>query len=290
MKNLAGKTAFITGGASGMGLAMARSFSASGMKVVIADIEANVLNSALEEFAQSNAEVVGFEVDVTDRAAMREAADFTESTFGKVHVLVNNAGVAVGGNIDSMSYKDWDWVMGVNLDGVINGVQTFVSRIKSHGEGGHIVNTASMAGLMPVPGLSVYNTSKFAVVGMSEALRVDLADARIGVSVLCPGVVNTNIFESGRNRPQQLQAETDTAAGLLNTNLPESERAARLEAMLETSLDAAAVGDMVLHAIQTDEFYIFTHPQFGSIIASRGEEMADSIKRWQTYRAEHDID
>ena len=171
MQDVAGKVAFVTGGASGMGLAMARSFSAAGMKVVIADIEQAALDAVADEFAASNADVLALQLDVTDRAAMQRAAEATIDAFGKVHVVCNNAGVAVGGGVDAMSYEDWDWVMNVNLDGVVNGVQTFVDLIKSHGEGGHFVNTASMAGHLAFGGLGVYNTTKFAVVGMSEAMR-----------------------------------------------------------------------------------------------------------------------
>jgi len=155
MRDVTGKVAFITGGASGMGLAMARSFAAAGMKVAIADIEQDALDRVKAEFDASNAEVITLQVDVTDRAAMEAAADATEAAFDKVHVLVNNAGVAVGGSLDQMSYEDWDWVMGVNLDGVVNGLQAFVQRIKAHGEGGHVVNTASLAGHFAIPGLGV---------------------------------------------------------------------------------------------------------------------------------------
>jgi len=229
MKDVAGKVAFITGGASGMGLAMARSFSAAGMKVAIADIEQSALDRVKAEFAKTNAEVITLKVDVTDRDAMERAAQATEAAFGKVHVVCNNAGVAVGGALDAMTYKDWDWVMGVNLAGVINGVQTFVNRIKAHGEGGHFVNTASMAGQMAIPGLGVYNTTKYAVVGMSETMRADLAPYNIGVSVLCPGVVSTSIFNSGRNRPEDLQTETDTASLVLNADASDEQRAARMQ-------------------------------------------------------------
>ena len=155
MKDVEGKVAFITGGASGMGLAMARSFAKAGMKVVVVDVEDAALARVRSEFAGSNA-FLALKVDVTDRAAMAAAADATERAFGKVHVVCNNAGVAVGGTIDQMTYKDWDWVMGVNLQGVINGVQTFIERMKKHGEGGHFVNTASMAGQIAIGGLSVY--------------------------------------------------------------------------------------------------------------------------------------
>ncbi|HEY6599551.1 MAG TPA: SDR family NAD(P)-dependent oxidoreductase [Pseudomonadales bacterium] len=289
MDNVTGKVAFITGGASGMGLAMARSFSAAGMKVAIADIEQDALDRVKAEFAKSNAKVITLKVDVTDRDAMERAAKETEAAFGKVHVVVNNAGVAVGGGIDAMSYKDWDWVMGVNLQGVINGVQTFVERIKSHGEGGHIVNTASMAGHLAFPGLGVYNTTKFAVVGLSEALRADLAAHKIGVSVLCPGVVTTNIFNSGRNRPEDLQADTDTASLALTADVSDTERTARLQQIMQGALDPAVVGDMVLAAIQANDEYIFTHPELKPLVESRSEAIGTSFERWAKYRKDHGV-
>jgi len=289
MKDLAGKVAFVTGGASGMGLAMVRAFAAAGMKVAVADIEQKALDAVAAEFAGSNTELITLKVDVTDREAMSRAADATEAAFGKVHVVCNNAGVAVGGSIEQMSYADWDWVMKVNVDGVINGVQTFVNRILAHGEGGHIVNTASMAGHMPVPGLSVYNTSKFAVVGLSEAIRMDLAPHGIGVSVLCPGVVRTNIFDSGRNRPAELAAATDTAGAVLAADVPEAERAERISQLLASALDPAVVGDMVVHAIQTDELYIFTHPEIKQFTEARAAEMDESFARWSAYRHQHGV-
>lgn len=289
MKDVAGKVAFITGGASGMGLAMARSFSAAGMKIAIADIEQRALDAVAAEFASSNADVITLQLDVTDRDAMEQAAEATEKAFGKVHVVCNNAGVAVGGAVDDMSYKDWDWVIGVNLGGVVNGVETFTRRIEAHGEGGHIVNTASMAGHIAIPGLSVYTTTKYAVVGMSESIRQDLATKNIGVSVLCPGVVRTNIFDSGRNRPSELTGDQDTASNLLVSNLPEAERDSRISELLANALDPSVVGDMVLHAIVNDEFYIFTHPEIKAATDARSAEMAASYARWEDYRKEHGI-
>lgn len=289
MRDLAGKVAFVTGGASGMGLAMVRSFVGAGMKVAVADIEEAALDRVAAEFAGSNSRVITIPLDVTDRTAMERAAERTEEAFGRVNVVCNNAGVAVGGPVDEMGYADWDWVLGVNLSGVVNGVQTFLRRMEAHGEGGHFVNTASMAGHIPVPGLSVYNTSKFAVVGLSEAMRADLTAKGIGVSVLCPGVVRTNIFDSGRNRPARLAGDRDTASLLLAADVPEEEREARLQAMLDNALDAAVVGDMVVHAIQHDEFYIFTHPEFQPATDARHAEMAASYERWSRYRQEHGI-
>ena len=287
MKDVSGKVAFVTGGASGMGLAMARAFAAAGMKVAIADIEEEALASAMQGFATSNADVIALPLDVTDRDAMERAATETERAFGKVHVVCNNAGVAVGGPVDQMSYRDWDWVLSVNVDGVVNGVQTFVNRMKAHGEGGHFVNTASMAGHMAVPGLSVYNTSKFAVVGLSEAMRLDLTSHGIGVSVLCPGVVRTNIFDSGRNRPHDLSVDEDTASAVLTSDVPPERRGERIADLLANALDPAVVGDMVLHAILNDEFYIFTHPEIQQFTDARAEEINKAFGRWASYRYEH---
>ena len=289
MKDVSGKVAFITGGASGMGLAMARSFSAAGMKVAIADIEQGALDRVIAEFKKTNAKVIGLKVDVTNRDAMEKAARDTIAAFGKVHVVCNNAGVAVGGPVDAMTYKDWDWVMRVNLDGVVNGVQTFVERIKSHGEGGHFVNTASMAGHLAIPGLGVYNTTKFAVVGLSDTMRADLAPHNIGVSVLCPGVVSTNIFNSGRNRPEDLKGETDTASLVLTADANDAERAARMQQIMAGALDPAVVGDMVLAAIQANDPYIFTHPELKAMVDERSAAINASFARWAQYRKDHGV-
>ena len=289
MRDITGKVAFITGGASGMGLAMARSFAAAGMKVAIADVEQAALDRVKAEFDARPAEVITLRVDVTDRAAMEAAADATEAAFDKVHVLVNNAGVAVGGSLDQMSYEDWDWVMGVNLDGVVNGLQAFLQRIKAHGEGGHVVNTAALAGHFAIPGLGIYTATKYAVVGISETLRADLKQHNIGVSVLCPGVVNTNIFDSGRNRPSHLQGETDTAQMVLSEDLAEPEREQRMAEMMARALDPAVVGDMVLHSIQEDEFYIFSHPEVEPMVSGRAAEVTDAFARWRKYREDHGV-
>lgn len=278
MRDLAGKTAFITGGASGIGLAMARSFCGAGMKVAIADIEEQALAQATAFLAPGNTEVIALRVDVTDRDAMARAADDTERAFGKVHVVCNNAGVGISGPLEEMSYADWDWVTGVNLDGVVNGVQTFAPRIMAHGEGGHIVNTASLAGQVAVPGLGIYNTTKFAVVGLSETMRAEFAGHNIGVSVLCPGFVSTNIFTSERNRPAALQTQPDAD--------PEPMNLEAYEEYLDSMLDPSVVGDMTLHAIQHDEAYIFTHPEIAAGVSARLEGIQASIARWRQYLEE----
>ena len=280
MRDVAGKVAFITGGASGIGLAMARSFSAAGMKVAIADIEEHALERAAASFAPNNTQVIALRVDVADRDAMARAADETERAFGKVHVVCNNAGVGLSGPLEEMSFADWDWVVGVNLHGVINGVQTFVQRIIAHGEGGHIVNTASLAGLMAGPGLGVYNTTKFAVVGLSETMRAELGAHEIGVSVLCPGFVNTNILASERNRPEVLRARSDAVEPL---------DLAAYERFMAGMLDPAIVGDMTLHAIQQNEAYILTHPELATGVSARLADIQAATERWRQYRAERGI-
>ena len=284
MREVRGKTAFVTGGASGMGLAMARSFAKAGMKVVVADIEQTALDAVQAEFESSNVEFLALKLDVTDRDAMEAAAAAAEARFKRVHVLCNNAGVAVGGPIDQMAYNDWDWVVGVNVGGVVNGLQAFLPRIKAHGEGGHVVNTASMAGHLAIPGLSVYTATKFAVVGISETMRADLATANIGVSVLCPGIVNTNIFTSERNRPTTLAGTSSVL--LTNPDATPTEQAARLAELQAGALDPAVVGDMVLHAIREDEFYIFSHPELKPMADARQDELAGAYARWQAYREE----
>ena len=281
MKDLTGKVAFVTGGASGIGLGMARSFLAAGMKVAITDIEQAALDQVEEVFAGTDAEVIYLKVDVTDRDAMEQAARETEAAFGNVHVVCNNAGVAVTGRVHKMDYKDWDWVMGVNLGGVINGVQTFVNRIKEHGEGGHFVNTASMAGQMPIPGGSIYTTSKYAVVGMSEVMRIDLARYNIGVSVLCPGGVTTNVIHSGRNRPANMQREKDNSKLRTMGGLQ--------EVVMSDMLDASVIGDMVVAAILADDAYIFSHPGLKSVVDVRTKAINESFARWSQYREEHGV-
>ena len=289
MQEVTGRTAFITGGASGLGLAMAHSFCAAGMRVAIADIEQAALDKAEAELRPSNAQVLALQLDVTDRQALAEAADRTEQAIGKVHVVCNNAGVAVAGPVDQMAYSDWDWLLGVNLQGVVNGVQTFTERMKSHGEGGHFVNTASIAGLLPFPGLSVYNTTKYAVLGLSEAMRTDLAAHGIGVSVLCPGLVNTNIFDSDRNRPAALQSDAGPVSPSMANELPDDERSQRIQELLQNAIEPSVVGDMVLRAIQQDEPYIFTHPEFEDLVAARHQGMLGAFERWRSYRQAHQV-
>ncbi len=266
MQDVAGKVVFVTGGASGLGLAMAEAFAGAGAKIVIADLDADALSAAEARFAGRNVPVLAIELDVTDRDAFAVAAQQAVDTFGAIHVLCNNAGVYRGGRLDAVTYEDWDWVMGVNVGGVVNGLQSVLPHIKAAGEG-HVVNTASMAGVVGIAGLGVYNASKFAVVGMSEALRADLSDSDVGVSVLCPGMVRTRILESERNRPDAFVGSSDAA---------EAAAQAQSEVMhmgMLAGIEADAVGQIVLDGVREDRFWLFTHPELKGAALARGEEM-----------------
>jgi NAD(P)-dependent dehydrogenase (short-subunit alcohol dehydrogenase family) len=266
MRDLTGKVAFITGGASGIGFGMAKAFSAARMSVVIADIRQDHLDTAMKSFA--GARVHPIRLDVTDRKAMAQAADETERVFGKVHIVCNNAGINQFNDIGTASYDDWDWILGVNLGGVINGVQTFVPRIKAHGEGGHVVNTASMASFIASGVAGIYCTSKFAVRGMSEALRWSLRPHKIGVSVLCPGLVNSAIHESDRIRPAALSANaTPTDPKFLE----------RLAQVHQVGMTPEEIGGKVLRAIQRNDFYIFSHPEFKDELRAIFDEALNAI-------------
>jgi len=253
MKNLEGKTVFITGGASGAGLGMARVFSRNGMKVVIADIRSDSLDKAMASF-NKNPDVHAIELDVTDRAAFAKAADETERVFGRVHIVCNNAGINLFVPIEECTYNDWDWVMGVNFGGVVNGIQTFIPRIRSHGEGGHIVNTASMAAFLPSPAVGIYTASKFAVRGLSESLRLSLYTSNIGVSVFCPGLINSRIYESEKVRPARLSSPDNTAKS--------QQRMDTLPEVHKVGMDIDEVGEKVLAGIKNNSMYIFSHPEF----------------------------
>jgi len=256
VKEVRDKVAFITGGASGIGLGIAQAFVEAGMKVVLADLRQDHIDEALGAFRKrgqsKNVHVI--RLDVTDRAAMAAAAEETARTVGGPHVLVNNAGVGIQGPFRGITYADWDFGLAVNLGGVINGLQTFLPRIRAHGEGGHIVNTASLAALVPMPAqFVIYQTAKAAVVTLSEAIRAELAEENIGVSVLCPGPVRTNIHELGKNRPAQFSVGDAFLA---------AEKAGAARVSFPSMLDPVEVGSMVLQALRNDELYIITHGEW----------------------------
>ncbi|MCW3834470.1 SDR family oxidoreductase [Sphingomonas canadensis] len=271
MTDIANRTAFITGGANGIGLGIARSLARQGAKVALIDLDAEALARAEAELSQLT-EVFTAVLDVRDRGAYARIADAAEAVLGPVSILVNNAGVAGGAPANKLTYELWDWGMGINLDGVINGVQTFLPRIAARGEGGHIVNTASGAGLYTGPGNSLYCTAKFAVVGMSEALHLELGAQGIGVSVLCPGPVATDII--ARTRAVQPK--------VTKTLTPEQrERAfARNEEMknyLANGVQPDAVGDMVRDAILGNRLYIHTDRTSIVKIEERSKALLDAM-------------
>jgi NAD(P)-dependent dehydrogenase (short-subunit alcohol dehydrogenase family) len=256
MHPLNGKTAFVTGAASGIGFALSAAFAAQGMKVMLADIEADALAAAVEGLRGAGLQVSGTVCDVADPLSVEQAAKATYETFGNVHVVCNNAGVAGGGGIDVISLETWRWVLDINVMGVLHGVRVFLPHIRAHGEGGHIVNTASWAGLQSGLGFSPYAASKHAVVAMSEGLANQLRPLGIGVTVLCPGFVRTGISGSQRNRqdrygPAQVP-DPESPAGLLTAQLAEQ---------IQSGLAPSEVAAQVLEAISENALYVFTHPE-----------------------------
>ena len=254
MRDLAGKAAFVTGGASGIGFALGRRLAEAGMKVMLADIEVDALNAAVESLRDVGQEVRGVTCDVTDPVSVEMAAKASYDAFGNIHVVCNNAGVGGGSGIDDISLENWRWVLDVNLMGVLHGIRTFLPHIRAHGEGGHIVNTASMAGLNSGMGFSAYSASKFAVVNMSEGVAARIKPLGIGVTVLCPGFVRTRITESGRNRPARYgpsqKPDPASSAGTLVAQIAE---------LVRSGLDPDDVAAQVLTAIRENELYVFTH-------------------------------
>ncbi|WP_249137637.1 SDR family NAD(P)-dependent oxidoreductase [Bradyrhizobium tropiciagri] len=243
---------------------MATAFAREGMKVMLADIETGALDKAVDALRASGADVRGVVCNVADPASVDHAAKASFDAFNKVHVVCNNAGVAGGGGIDQISVDDWRWVIDVNLMGVVHGIRSFLPHIRAHHEGGHIVNTASMAGMNAGLGLSPYSATKFAVVSLSEGLAMQLKPLGIGVSVLCPSYVRTRIGESGRNRPEQYgpRRQLDPAS-------PMAAIVAEIARRLEAGLDPATVAAQVLAAIRDDQFYIFTHPGMRAEVEDR---------------------
>ena len=260
--DLKGKVAFITGGAAGLGLSMARAFGKDGMKVMLADIDEKALEAAKADLEARQVPVSTVVCDVTDRNSLKSAALKTIADFGKVHVVCNNAGVAVGGAYDTVRDRDWDWIIDVNLKGVYYGVETFMPLIRSHGEGGHFVNTASMAGIISPPNLEPYCATKYAVVAMSEGWAMQFAPLGIGVSVLCPGFVKTLIHESWRNKQSKYGGAVETDAGV---------GATRREAAANVlgGIDPDVVGARVSEAVKAGEVYIFTHPEMRPFVEMR---------------------
>lgn len=271
MQNLNGKVAVVTGGASGIGHAMATRFAAEGMKLVLVDIEAGPLAEAAKAFESEGVEVLTQQIDVSDPDKMDALAAKTLERFGSVHVVCNNAGVGSGGPMWELTTEDWEFCLRPNLWGVIHGVRVFTKHMIAQDEG-HIVNTASMAGLVSVPGMGPYNVTKHGVVTLSETLFHELAalGSKVGVSVLCPGHVNTRIWESDRNRPEELAA---TGNDLSSDEMRETVEGFR--ALTAASLDPARVADQVLDAILDGTFYIHTHENHRAAVTARMQGILD---------------
>ena len=268
MVEVAGRTAFITGGANGIGLGIARALAGAGAKIALADLDADALDRAKGDLS-SQTDVQTVVLDVRDREAYARAADVMEARLGPVSLLFNNAGVVAGAPARKLTFALWDWGIDVNLGGVINGVQIFLPRMIEQGVGGHIVNTASGAGLAAAGAGIVYHTAKFAVVGMSEALRMDLAPVGIGVTVLCPGTVATNIIENTRKLRPGAPSPSQGAPA----------RASEMSALLAQGAQPDEVGRMVLQAARDDRLYIHTDRTMFQAIEARSQALLDAMPR-----------
>lgn len=267
MQNLEGRVAVVTGAASGIGRGMAERWCAEGMKVVLADIEAEALATAERELRAGGAEVVSVVTDVSSAESMDALAQASLDAFGAVHLVCNNAGVGGGGMMQQLTTDDWQWVLGVNLWGVIHGIRVFLPILLQQDEA-HIVNTASMAGMVSGPFMGPYNATKYAVVGISETLykEMTMQSLPVGVSVLCPGWVDTNIADSDRNRPASLAS---TAAGDDVINDSNAVMRDMLKQLLTSGLKPHEVADQVADAVKSNRFYILTHPEMKPAIETR---------------------
>ena len=265
MREFAGKTAFVTGGAAGIGLALGRAFAQSGMKVMLADIETDALQAAVKSLQEISPDIRGTICDVADAESVERAAQAAFDAFGNVHVVCNNAGVAAGGGIDHISLDNWRWVIDVNLMGVLHGIKSFLPHIRAHGEGGHIVNTASMAGMQTADWDSApTRRASLPWSACRRGLAMQLKPFGIGVSVLCPSFVRTGIGESGRNRPERYGQSQP-----LDPASPAAAMVAEIARQIEAGLDPDAVAARVLAAIREDELYIFTHPGMRAEVEAR---------------------
>ena len=269
-----GKVAFVTGGSSGIGLGLARALRAAGMKVVFTWRREDHRDQALEMLGR-DADVHAIRLDVTDRAAWQAAADEAERVFGRVHLLACNAGVGIRAGAAEATFHDWDWGLGVNLGGVINGITVMLPRLRAHGEGAHVVATCSSSGLAAGGGIGVYITAKFAVMGLMESLRDELTGSNVGVSVFCPGFVKSNLIESEKMRPPGLVNDVAKPS----TNAPSAEEQAMMRKFMAVAMDPLTAGEKVLEGIRRDDLYIFTHAEFEQAVRDRMEAMLASFPK-----------
>jgi NAD(P)-dependent dehydrogenase (short-subunit alcohol dehydrogenase family) len=265
MEELEGKTAFVTGAASGIGRGLADRFASEGMQVFLADIEEAALTAAVAEIEKTGVEVRGTVCDVSKKSSLEAAAEEAFAVFGHVHVVCNNAGISTFGPLVDTTAGDWDWTVGVNLMGVVHGIQTFVPHMLDHGEGGHVVNTASICGLMPMAGCGVYTATKYAVVGLSEVLKLEVGEQGIGVSVLCPAFVNTRLHESTRNLPKGSDATKP---------VPDFVKAA-----LGGGSSPAEMAARVVEGIRKNQLHILTHPESRPPIEARMKGVIADFER-----------
>jgi NAD(P)-dependent dehydrogenase (short-subunit alcohol dehydrogenase family) len=282
MKDLSGKTAFVTGAASGIGLGIATALSQAGVKVMLCDIEEEALAKAVAALKLTNADVDGVRADVSLKAELQVAADATVARYGRVHILVNNAGVGGGAGYGHWTDASWNWVLGVNLMSVIWGIEIFGPLIEAHGEGGQIVSTASIAGLIPGSG-PAYNVTKYGVVALSEGLRATLAPRGIGVSVLCPGFVRTQIMNSRRNVPQRFASALEARP----TEGPIAEFIKEFQERVSKGIDPLYVGELVREGIENDWPYIFTDTEFEPLIDDRFATIKQGFDRIRGRQPRH---
>ena len=263
IQDLTGKTAVVTGGGSGIGAGMSRRFAQRGMRVVVADIDLDAAGKLAESLRSGGAEAVAVEVDVSDRGSLEALAQASLAAFGDVDVLCNNAGVFLGGKMADFTPGDWDWVMSVNLMGVVHGCSVFRDHFTARGSG-QIVNTASIGGFAADPGCAPYTTSKFAVVGYSEALRRDLEPEGVGVSILCPGPVATGIDRCDRLRP----ASAGESAVSSKAAVP----------VIEQGMHPDEVGDLVVRGIASNAIYVFTHKELAPMFEQRITDLRAALE------------
>ena len=282
MKDLAGRTAFVTGAASGIGLGIATALSQAGVKVMLCDIEEEALANAISGLKLTNADVDRVRADVSLKAELQAAADATIARYGRVHILVNNAGVGGGGGYGRWTDASWNWVLGVNLMSVIWGIEIFGPLIEAHGEGGQIVSTASVAGLIPGSG-PAYNVTKYGVVALSEGLRATLAPRGIGVSVLCPGIIRTQIMNSRRNLPERFAGAVENPP----TEGPVAEWIKALSERISKGVDPLYVGELVREGIENDWPYIFTDTEHEPIIDERFAAIKQGFDRIRGRQPRH---
>ena len=284
MKDLSGKTAFVTGAASGIGWGIATALSQAGVKVMLCDIEEEALAKAVAALKLTNADVDGVRADVSLKAELQVAADATVARYGKIHILVNNAGVGGAGYYGHWSDAGWNWALGVNLMSVIWGIEIFGPLIEAHGEGGQIVSTASIAGLISGGrGAPSYNVSKYGVVALSEGLRITLAPRAIGVSILCPGFVRTQIMNSRRNAPQRFASALEP----LPTEGPIADVIKEFQERVSKGIDPLYVGELVREGIENDWPYIFTDTEFEPLIDDRFAAIKQGFDRIRGRQPRH---